>query len=69
MSQGKKLLILNVLDVLKKHSDAKNRLSVTDIVSILEKEYNMIVDRKSVKRNLEELEDIGYRIDYTESVR
>ena len=69
MSQGKKLLILNLLDVLKKHSDAKNRLSVTDIVSILEKEYNMIVDRKSVKRNLEELEDIGYRIDYTESVR
>lgn len=69
MPQGKKLLILNVLDVLKKHSDAEHRLSVADIVSILEKEYGMVVDRKSVKRNLEELEDIGYRIDYTESVR
>ena len=69
MPQGKKLLILNVLDVLKKHSDAEHRLSVTDIVSILEKEYDMIVDRKSVKRNLDELEDIGYQIDYTESVR
>ncbi|MBR3805570.1 MAG: WYL domain-containing protein [Clostridia bacterium] len=69
MPQRKKLLILNVLDVLKKHSDAEHRLSVTDIVSILEKEYDMIVDRKSVKRNLEELENIGYHIDYNESVR
>ena len=69
MPQGKKLLILNVLDVLKKHSDAEHRMSVTDIVSILEKEYDMVVDRKSVKRNLEELENIGYRIDYNESVR
>ena len=69
MPQGKKLLILNVLEILKKHSDAEHRLSVTDIVGILKKEYDMIVDRKAVKRNLDELRDMGYRISSTDSVR
>ena len=69
MPQGKKLLILNVLEILKKHSDADHRLSVTDIVGILKKEYDMIVDRKAVKRNLDELRDMGYRISSTDSVR
>ena len=69
MPQGKKLLILNVLEILKKHSDAEHRLSVTDIVGILKKEYDMTVDRKAVKRNLDELRDMGYRISSTDSVR
>ena len=69
MPQGKKLLILNVLEILKKYSDAEHRLSVTDIVGILKKEYDMIVDRKAVKRNLDELRDMGYRINCTDSVR
>jgi hypothetical protein len=69
MPQGKKLLILNVLEILKKHSDADHRLSVTDIVGIMKKEYDMIVDRKAVKRNLDELRDMGYRISSTDSVR
>ncbi len=69
MPQGKKLLILNVLEILKKHSDAEHRLSVTDIVGILKKEYDMTVDRKAVKRNLDELRDMGYRINCTDSVR
>jgi predicted DNA-binding transcriptional regulator YafY len=69
MPQGKKLLILNVLEILKKHSDAGHRLSVTDIVGILKKEYDMTVDRKAVKRNLDELRDMGYRISSTDSVR
>ena len=43
MPQGKKPLILNVLEILKKHSDADHRLSVTDIVGILKKEGIKII--------------------------
>ncbi len=66
---GKKRLIINILDILRKFSDADHRLSQKDIVSLLEKEYNMKADRKSVKRNLMELIEFGYEINFTEVPR
>lgn len=35
----KKLLIINILDILKKYSDKNHRLSQKDIIEILDKEY------------------------------
>ena len=35
----------------------------------LKNEYDMVVDRKSIKRNLMDLMDYGYEIEYSESVR
>ncbi len=67
--QPKKLLIMNILDILRKYSDADHRLSQKDIVEILENEYEMTVDRKSVKRNLMNLIDFGYNIEFSESIR
>ena len=67
--QPKKMLIINILDILKKYSDAENRLSQKEITEILERDYNMVVDRKAVKRNLLNLIDSGYNIEYTEKVR
>lgn len=67
--QPKKMLIMNILDILKKYSDADHRLSQKDIIEILEDEYNMTVDRKSIKRNLMNLIDAGYNLEYSESVR
>lgn len=67
--QPKKLLIINILDILKKYTDENHRLSQRDILALLEKEYNMQADRKSVKRNLMDLIDFGYPISYSESVR
>jgi len=69
MSQGKKAVILNVLDVLRQYSDVEHRLSVADIVEILRRDYDTTVDRKTVKRNLDELRDLGYRINSTDTVR
>ena len=66
---GKKLLIINILDILRKYSDADHRLSQKEIVDLLDKEYDMKADRKSVKRNLMELIDFGYDINYTETPR
>lgn len=63
-SQNKKLLILNILDILKTETDENHRLSQKDIIDRLECNYNMKVDRKAVKRNLMDLIDFGYEIEY-----
>ena len=65
----KKMLIINILDILKRYSDESHRLSQKDILEILEKEYSMKADRKAIKRNLMNLIDFGYDIEYSESTR
>ena len=49
---SKKLLVINILDILNKYSDAEHRLKQKDFIDILRKEYGMEVDRKAVRRNL-----------------
>ena len=49
---SKKLLVLYILDILQKYTDEEHRLSQKEILEILRKEYEMIVDRKTVRRNL-----------------
>lgn len=68
--QPKKMIIVNILDVLNKYSDAEHRLSQADIQRKLETEYDMKVDRKAVRRNLLDLIlDGEYNIEYTETPR
>ena len=63
------MLILNILDILKKYTDEVHRLSQKDIIIILENEYQMKADRKSIKRNLENLKEYGYNIECSEKTR
>lgn len=65
----KKMVTINILNILKKYSDMDHRLSQHDIMDLLKKEYNMDVDRKTVKRNLMNLLDLDCGIDYTEIER
>ena len=67
--QPKKLLIINILDILRKYTDENHRLSQKDIEIILEKEYSMKAGRKAIKRNLMDLIDFGYNLGYTEITR
>lgn len=69
MKQPKKLLIINILDILRKYSDEEHRLSQKNIVDILRTEYSMTADRKSVRRNVLELIEFGYNIEYSETAR
>ena len=39
--QPKKMLIINILDILRKYSDEDHRLSQKDIEDILSNDYNM----------------------------
>ncbi len=65
----KKLLIMYILDVLRRYSDADHRLSQMDIIDILQKEFDMSADRKAVKRNLMNLKEFGYNLECSETVR
>ena len=67
--QPKKMLIINILDILKKYSDEEHRLSQKDIIEILARDYDMQAERKAIKRNIMNLIDFGYEIEYTENVR
>lgn len=67
--QPKKLTIMNILDILKRYTDENHRLSQKEIQDILANEYEMKVDRKAIKRNLMNLIEFGYEINYSESVR
>ncbi len=68
-AQPKNMLIMNILEILKKHSDENHRLNQKDIIDLLDSEYKMKVDRKAVKRNLMNLLDFGYELEYTETPR
>ena len=67
--QPKKMLSMNILDILKRYTDEEHRLSQKKIIEILAREYDMQVDRKAVKRNLMNLIDNGYQVEYTEAFR
>ncbi len=66
---AKKTLNLSVLDILRRYSDEDHRLSQKDIADILRTEYDLSVDRKSVRRNILSLMESGYEIEYSESIR
>lgn len=67
--QNKKMMIMNILDILKNYSDADHRLSQQDIIGLLKKDYGMDAERKAVKRNLDNLIYDGYDINYKEISR
>ena len=46
-----------------------HRLTQAQIIEILKKEYYMDVDRRTVKRNLMNLLDFDFGIDYTEIIK
>ena len=67
--QPKKLLIMNILDILQRYTDENHRLSQKKIEDILEKEYDMDVERKSIKNNIINLMDCGYDIEHSERIK
>lgn len=62
--EPKKLLIVYILEILKRYSDENHALTHKEISERLEKDYNMTADRKSVRRNIQILIDAGFDITY-----
>ena len=69
MKLPKKLLPFNILEILQKYTDENHRLSQKEIQTILARDYDMTVERKSIKRNLMDLIEMGYEIEYTTITR
>ncbi len=68
-ASSKKMIIIHILQILKKYTDENHTLTQKEIQSYLEKDYDMIVDRKAVKRNISDLIAAGFPIDYKEIPR
>lgn len=65
----RKKLSFAILDILRKYTDEDHRLSQKDIIDILKTEYDMTADRKSIKRNITSLMEMGYEINFSEALR
>lgn len=65
----RKKLSFAILNILRQYSDENHKLSQNDIVELLERDYDMKADRKSVKRNITTLLEMGYPIDFKETLR
>ena len=69
VKQPKKRIIINILKILRERTDEEHRLSQAEIRQILETDYGIVTDRKTVKRNLTELIECGYPLEYSEVER
>ena len=67
--QSKKMIAFDILEILQQYTDENHRLSQREIEKYLADKYDMVVDRKSVKRNIMDLIDMGIDIQYTEMIR
>ena len=59
---NKKMLNLLILRVLQEHSDADHRLTQGEIIRLLQLQYGITCDRRSVRSNIQSLQDMGYDI-------
>ncbi|WP_277674252.1 helix-turn-helix transcriptional regulator [Piscibacillus halophilus] len=55
MYNQEKILILDLLKILHKHTDENNRLTQDEIKTILKEQYDTSVERKTIKNNMEKL--------------
>lgn len=58
----RKTWIMRILEIFQKYSDENYPLTQRKIIDLLQKEYNIVCERKSVARNIARLRDMGYDI-------
>lgn len=66
---GKKIIILYILLILRNYTDEDHTMTQQQIADKLLSEYDIEVNRATVKRNLTDLIDSGYPIQYDEVIR
>ena len=66
---GKKIIILYILQILRKYTDPDHTMTQQQIAEKLRSEYGLEGNRSTVKRNISDLIDAGYDIQYTEVTR
>ena len=66
---GKKIIILYILQILRKYTDSNHTMTQQQIVEKLLSDYGLEVNRSTVKRNIEDLIHAGFDIQYREVTR
>ena len=61
--------LFRILEILQKHSDKDHPLSQQDIIRMLWDKYEIHADRKTIKNNIVNLEEMGFDINYAEADR
>lgn len=56
----KKMLPLMILEILREETDGEHHLTQKEIGEKMLKRYELSVDRKAVKRNIDNLIDMGF---------
>ncbi len=73
----KKLVVMYIFEILKKHTDRNHKLNQNEISDILKKEFSITVERKAIHKYLMELaewldrdmKELGYTLCWSERVR
>lgn len=69
-ARPKKMMNMYIYDILRRNTDAEHTMTQREIQKQLESDYDMTVDRKAVKANLEDLiNDGSYNIEYATKIR
>ena len=69
-ARPKKMMNMYIYDILRRNTDAEHPMAQREIQKRLESDYDMSVDRKAVKANLEDLiNDGSYNIKYATKIR
>ena len=62
--QKKKLLPMAILAILREHTDTKNHIRQAPIMKLLQEEHHLTATRKSVRKNLGDLQEAGYPVKF-----
>ena len=69
IESGKKIIILYILQILRRYTYADHTMTQQQIAERLRSEYGLEVNRSTVKRTIADLLEAGYDIQYTEVTR
>lgn len=69
LDSGKKIIILYILNILKKYTDVNHTMTQQQIADKLLDDYGIEVNRATIKRNVADLIDADYDIGFREVVR
>lgn len=61
---NKPIAPIKIAEILKKETDSTHKLSQAEILGKLDRNYNIIVERKTIKRNLDHLIEAGLPVVY-----
>lgn len=61
--ESKQTLIFRLYQVLSGYSDADHPLTQQKIIDILSNEYDLVVERKAIGRNVSYLKEMGFEIE------